>query len=104
MNMKINYTPLPWKPYFFRSPRGARECWGVGSKETGLMGIASNISLEANARFIAQACNGYEKLLEALERIAYEPQGKADASDREVLDACVEIAKQAIAREKVKEA
>ncbi len=48
-------TPGPWEPYYFRSPRGARQCWGVGAPNVGLMGVASNIRNAPNARLISAA-------------------------------------------------
>lgn len=56
--MGREHDPGPWKPHFYSSPRGARQSWGVGSEEKGLMGIASTGPGpvdEANARFIAKA-------------------------------------------------
>lgn len=47
---------------------------------------------------ILRAVNAHEELLAALHKIAYEPIGPSDASDREVLEGMADIAKQAIAK------
>jgi len=53
--------------------------------------------------FIAEAVNSHAKLIaenkrlrEALNKIAYEPIGPTDASPTEVLQGCVDIARQAL--------
>lgn len=55
--------------------------------------LRSGLDREANAQLIAAAPD----LLAALERIAHEPIGPADASHRAVLASVVEIARAAIA-------
>ena len=60
--------------------------------------------VKANAEFIAQACNSHKDLLAALGKVAYEPIGGAEATDREVLNGVVEIARAAIAKVEGKKA
>jgi hypothetical protein len=84
------HTPGPWKS------NGANQVFG--GAYSGLIATVTSTAnpeiCEADARLIAAA----PELLEALKRIAYEPQGKADASHAEVLKAVEKIAKQAIAK------
>lgn len=97
----MKHTPGPW---VYRPETDSRLKGYIRAKSNGIGGkIAvcrvnytgnSMEEVEANARLIASAPD----MLRALERIAFEPQGPADATDRHVLDACVEIAKEAIGR------
>lgn len=52
---ETKHTPGPWAPYYFRSPRGARQFWAVGSDRVGLMGVAWRVRNKADANLIAAA-------------------------------------------------
>lgn len=52
--MSTKHTPGPWETYYYRSPRGARQTWAVGSSETGTMGIA-RVDRKDDAYLIAAA-------------------------------------------------
>lgn len=60
------HTPLPWRAGVFEDPQ-----WAVrsGSSEFALVCLTSQGNDEANAKFIARACNCHDDLLEALKEM-----------------------------------
>ncbi len=92
---KQKHTPTPWGTKQFNE---VQYSIGPAGQDFFIVAITSQGNDKPNAEFIVRACNCHDELVEALERIAFEPQGPADASCRQVLDACVKIAKQALAK------
>lgn len=77
----------------------------------GIEGFDTTIEeAQANAERLVMAWNSHEKLIadnkrlkEALNKIAYEPIGATDASSSEVLQGCVDIAKQTLNESETKD-
>lgn len=86
------HTPGPWTiqpPMIQRTPRWLIIGCGKVVADCGL-----SETVPHDARLIAAAPD----MLEALKRIAYEPQGRSDASHADVLGAVEKIARAAIAK------
>lgn len=107
------HTPLPWQ-----AVKGERYCeysihtaydhpqlkspMPVLSLAQGLLGTYIYVRDE-DVKLIIDSVNSHAKLIaenkrlrEALNKIAYEPIGPTDASPTEVLQGCVDIARQAL--------
>ena len=90
------HTKGPW--HLSASERFVRKATptaGDGPKDFNICNVNENVpEFRANARLIVWA----PEMFEALERIAYEPQGSSDATHRQVLDAVTEIARDLLER------
>lgn len=89
--MSTKHTPGPWHWYGARSQRHLHDS---NSNSFAQVSMPNSAAYHADAKLIAAA----PEMAEALRKIAFEPFGAAEASDRQVLDAITELARAALAK------